>query len=434
MKPIGEVTALVADYGTFIDLAQALSRDCKKVYYHSPTDAEYRDFHDCVIGVGVPGIERVEEIIDPEIMAEVDLFVFPDIGWGGTQRYLRSVGKAVWGSMGASDLELYRTRFLKTIAKLGLEVVPYKVVKGVEALASLLREVKRKWIKINRYRENMETWFHLDWEHSADYVRELWVAFGDAPVVFVVQDEIAGNPDSPVLEIGYDGATVDGEFPCCSFQGYEKKNELYLGSLLDYKDLPKVVCEVNDAMRPVYRDYGYRNFNATELRVREGKAYFIDPTMRLAGQTMEHQFKNCKNLAEFIWKGAQGELIKPEFEFPFVAEGTLHYKGSAEGFKTLVLSDEIKPWVKLYHYYVNERGVCKFPPACNDECGVIIGGGSDIEESIESLKEHVEALGDEPVSVNVAEFADLLKQIEDAEAEGIQFSDSPVPDPASAIA
>ena len=61
-------------------------------------------------------------MLDPEHFDEIDLWIFPDIGWGGTQKTLRKMGKAVWGSMGGDDFELYRTRFLDLLKQLKLPV------------------------------------------------------------------------------------------------------------------------------------------------------------------------------------------------------------------------------------------------------------------------------------------------------------------------
>ena len=247
MKDVSEIIACVVDYGTFICLADRISQDYEKTYFYSPIETEYRDVKKCVIGDGLTRkghrIERLDEFITPEIIKEVDLFIFPDIGWGGAQRYLRDVcKKAVWGSFDLYDFELYRTRFLELLKKHGLPVIPFKKIVGLSKLADYLKDTERKWVKINRYRENMETWFHLDWEHSQRKMEELAVEFGGVKelIVFVVQDDIEGD------EIGYDGWCVDGWFPDESFQGYEGKNELYLGSRLLYEDLPEEITFINE--------------------------------------------------------------------------------------------------------------------------------------------------------------------------------------------
>src|SRR5262249_501608 len=144
-------------------------------------------------------------------------------------------------------------------------------------------------------------------------------------VVFVVQDDIESD-----MELGYDGWCIDGEYPPFSFQGYEKKNQLYLGSVMSLDDLPDEIKVVNDAMSVVLERYGYRGWWATEMRVYAGVPYFIDPTPRHPGQTGEHQLETIKNLADVIWQGANGRIVEPEFEWRFAAEATLHYETASK--------------------------------------------------------------------------------------------------------
>lgn len=432
MKPLTEVHSCVIDAGTFIPLADMMGGSVARSSYYSPFEQEFLGIDRCVIGDGMERFQRVDEYMEPDFFNSVDLWIFPDIGYGGFQRYLRSLGKNVWGSMGASDLELYRTRFLKVIKDCGLPVVPSITIRGLSALAEHLQGVEDKWVKINRFRDNMETWRHIDWLHSEREIERLAKCFGPLKehVVFVVQDAINSDGESPVLEVGYDGWSVDGWFPDKCFQGYELKNKLYLGSLLDYEKLPEGVREVNEKFSPVLEEYGYRNFWATEIRIKDDTPYFIDPTARMAGQTMEHLLDTCTNLADVIYQGAQGNIIQPEFSAPFAAEATLHYTAECdEAWKTFIVPKEIERWVKLYRC-CQADGAYQFPPDKSDELGVICGAGETIKESIDSLKENFEALENEPVRIDIAEFADLLRQIQEAEEEHVEFSDQPVPDPA----
>lgn len=429
MKPAEEVTALVCDYGTFICLAEKLAETYKKVYYYAPIDAEYRDAQDWVIGDGLPKVERVHELVTPELIKEVDLWVFPDIGWGGFQKYLRSIGKAVWGSMGADELELYRTKFLKVVESLGLPVAPYKVCRGLTELSDYLKENTRKWVKINVFRQNMETWFHLDWEHSRNKLNEMACCFGGVSeeVVFVVQDEIESD-----VEIGYDGWSVDGKYPVRSTQGYEAKNELYLGSVREYEELPEEIRFVNEKISTVLASYGYRNFMATEVRVSDGTPHFIDPTFRMPGQTGEQLTESCSNIAQLIWVGANGDVIEPDFRCDFMAEATLHYTGDVEGWKTLKVPENVRQFFKMAQFFMVE-GNYQFPPHANDEVGVVLGLGDTIEGAIGHLKENLDSLGDEPVEAHLDGFKDLIESIEEAEKEGMEFTDDPLPDPKEVI-
>lgn len=425
MKDVSKVTALVADYGTFLSLADKLSESYAKVYYYSPFETEYQDAKKCVIGTGIPNVERCDDYMDTDIIAEVDCWIFPDIAFGGHQRYLRSIGKAVWGSMGGSDLELYRTRFLKMLEEVGLPVAPSKVVRGLCALEATLKTEKDKWVKINRFRANMETWHHIDYEHSIPMLRYLGDEFGGVSekIVFVVQDPIPN-----AQEVGYDGFCIDGQFPSKSYQGYEKKNELYLGSWLKKEEMPEMVQRVNEAISPVLKKLEYRNFLATEIR----DEFFIDPTPRHAGQTQEHLQETCTNLAEVIWGGANGQLVEPDFSAKFAAEATLHYTGCDEDWKVLRIPAAIKKWFKLTSY-CQEGDLYHFPPGKNDEVGVVIGNGDTIEAAIDSVKDHLELIETEPIRSETQGFVDILTDIKKAQSEGIHFSDKRIPKPESVL-
>lgn len=429
MKHVRELNVVVVDMGSFISLADKLSETCPSVSYHAPIEREFRSIDEAVIGYGIPNVHRIESFMDPDVVKETDLYVFPDIGYTGEQRYLRSIGKPVWGSMGGDELERLRTKFVSTVKKLGLPMVHTEKIRGLDALCEYLKDKKNVWVKVNEFRDNMETWHHQDWLHSQPMLRRLYITFGVAPelVWFVVQDALDG-----ATEIGYDGLSVDGWFPDSSYQGYEKKNELYLGARTDYDDLPEEVRAVNEAWSTVMKDYGYRNFFATEIRNLDGVPYFIDPTMRMPGQTGEQLLETMENLADVIWNGAQGELIQPEWNADFAGSATLNYKGALEDVKVIRVPDEAKRWLKLCRY--RQKGdEYHFPVNKRDDVGVVIGMADSIADTIKAVGENFEAIGDESLSVKLEGFMDLLEDVHKAQAEGIRFTDQPVPEPATVL-
>lgn len=432
MKAVEEVTCCVVDYGNFVSLADKLGETMKKVYYSPPNEREFQDIRDMIQGEGLDHVERISDFWD--IIGEIDLFVFPDIGHGGLQRHLRGMGKAVWGSMGADELELYRTQFLEVLEDVGLPIVSSQEIVGLSDLRSYLKDKTNKWIKVNRFRANLETWHHFDNEHSQRTFDNLAVIFGGAQdlVTFVVQDDLKSD-----MEIGYDGWCIDGKFPNQSFQGYEKKNELYLGSLLRNIDLPHEILTINSAMAPVLQKYGYRNWWATEIRVVKDVPYFIDPTARMPGQTGEHQLETCENLANILWYGANGVVVEPAFNWEFAAEATLHYDAEsqnlaiAQEWKTLRIPESVAQWVKLGHYCKIDE-LYHMVPSKTGECGVVLGVGDSVQESIDHLKDNLKALDKLPVHANTAGFADLLKSIKEAEAKGMMFGGE-IPEPESIL-
>ena len=425
LKDSKDIICCIRDYGYYVSLASKLAQTYKKVYYSVPAEREYRSLKECIFGQGFKNVYLLKDPLHPDVLPEIDLFVYPDIGMASEQRHLRSLGKAVWGSVDATDLEIYRTLFLEMVEKLELPVAPYKVIRGLTALSEYLKTVKDKWVKVDQYRADMETWHHRDWAHSQRVLERLAMAWGGAKeqVVFVVQDSI-----KTPIECGYDGITVDGQYPKKMFQGYEKKNELYLGSVLPYEEMPKPTKIVNDAMSHIFKRLRYRNFMATEIRVKDDKAFFTDPTFRMPGQTGEQLLETCSNLADVIWYGANGEMKEPEFKYKFAVSASAHYDaGKSDEWGIVKVPQEIEQWVKFSHCAII-NGYYHFPPYDKLDLGVVLGVGNSIKESLAHLRKNVDAFKGEPISFELDGFTDLLKSIRDAQAKGMKFCDEPIPE------
>ena len=424
MKSAKEVTACVRDYGYFISLAEKLAQTYKKVYYSSPVDSEYRDIKTRVFGEGIPNVERLDNPFDPKCFNDIDLFIYPDVGFSEEQLHLRELGKAVWGAFDATDFELYRTLFLEFIEELKLPCAPYVICNGLTELQEHLADVKDKWIKVDEFRGNMETWHHIDYEHSEPQLTRMALVFGGAKeeITFIVQDAIPTK-----IELGYDGWTVDGKYPSACFQGYEKKNELYLGSLQKYGDMPKQTQEINEAISPRLKEMGYRCWMATEIRVKDGKPFFTDPTFRMPGQTGEQLLETCENLPDVVWYGANGILLEPKYKYKYAVSATMHYCAQVgDEWGIISVPKEIKQWVKPCHYgFIDGR--YHFPPDNANDLGVVLGCGDSIIEALKHLRQNIDKMKNEPISFELDGFFDLLSAIRKAQKQGMKFSDDKIP-------
>jgi|GEM_PF-2040616 hypothetical protein len=426
LKDVKDVVACVIDYGTFICVADTLSKTMKKVYCYNFTAEEFYSIADLCKATGLKNVVRTNDIFSPEILDTIDLFIFPDIGYEGLQKHFKTLGKAVWGSMGVDAIEILRDEFLELIKKLGLPVINSVPIKGVLNLREHLSKVKNKHVKVNIYRKNMETWHHIDIEHSQSELNRMETEFGGLEdiVEFIVQDHIDTD-----VETGYDGWSIDGIFPVFCSQGYEKKNELYLAALVEYKNVPDEIKEINDAIAPLLKKYGYRNFWATEIRVKGNKNHFIDPTPRMPGMSGEQFMMTCENIAEVIWKGANGIMVEPKFNAKVVAAATIYYTDYIDDKHWMVLDipEKVRPYFKGWHYCFH-NGKFHWPPKDNCELGLILGAGDNIREAIEHLKKNIELLKDEPVKFKLHGFKEILKDIVEAEKHGIYFNDQKIPD------
>ena len=425
---LSEKTICIVDSGYFISLARKLSESFKKVYYCTPTDREFLSINDFAMGVGFPEIEKIEgyEFMRPEILKTIDAFIFSDIGYSPIQSYLKSIGKPVWGAFDATELEVYRTKFLEAIAKLGMPVAPYKVIKGWTKLNEYLKTVKNKWIKIDQFRKEVETWYHIDYAHSVDELTRESLVLGGMKdnVTYIVQDKIESS-----RETGGDLWTIEGQYPSKYFFGFEDKNENYLASLKDADKMPKSVIEVNEKLAPLFKKYGYKGEFATEIRETETKYYFIDPTFRFPGMSGEHQLETCSNLAYVIYYGAQGKFIEPVWDYNFAVVSSAHYCGanSADGWSTVKVPEEIERWVKFSHCCKID-GYYKFTLEEAKDLGVVIGAGKTLIDAFKMLRKNIDALKEEPIEFRLNGFLKLLSSARELEKNGTKFSNDKLPE------
>lgn len=427
MSDTANKTLLVIDNGLFLSLALKLAPDFNRTLYYSPWEKAFPMINDAVIGDGFDQIERLDSPFDEEF----DLAVFPDVGLSGLQLHLESLGKRVWGSRKGDQLELMRSLFKKKQAEMEMEVPPYKTVKGLTALKDYLTEHHNVFVKMSKYRGMGETFHHLNMEVSGPVLDKLALKFGPLKeqVPFVVEDAIETD-----LEVGWDSWNIDGEWPTLGIQGYECKDRCLIGAVQELKDAPNEIATVNEAMSKLLKPYHYRNFFSSEIRVKDGKSFLIDPTCRAPTPCIEGQMEVWGNLADVIWHGANGDVIEPKPIAQFFVETILDHKQDEEQWRVLQIPEKAEQWVKLYSACKHEDLYCIPPlPHSSDAVGAVVGIGDTIEAAIEHLKTTVELLKDQPVSVHLDALYDTLKEIQSAEKQGIEFTEQLIPEPETVL-
>lgn len=425
MKDTQDVVACVVDFGMFMPVACKLAEHFSKVYYSTPTEKGFPEINDFVLGDGIKNIHRLDDYFSPSVFEEIDLFVFPYILYGGLQEHLEECGKAVWGSRQAYELETMKGKFYDMLKEVGLEVPPHEKIVGLTNLRLYLKENDNVFVKISRFRGTMDTWKHRTYAQSLSYLDMLACKLGPFQdlVTFYVLDEIKTE-----IEGGIDTYCVDGQWPGEVVLGYEKKNEVYLATVKPMKEVPEVFTNVNDALSPVLESYRYRNFFSTEVRVKGETSYFIDPTCRTASPAGEEMLDLFGNLGDIFWRGAHGELVEPDITARFAGEAYLHWTGEKEEWRCIPIPEDLRDRVKIYSA-ADVDGIMYCPPGDSDIVGCVVAIGDSPSAIIDSIKESREAIGDAPVEINLASFAELVDQIETAEGKGIPFTDKPLPKP-----
>lgn len=424
MKATEDVIACVVDHGLFVPLAHKLSNGFKKVYYHTPWEESFPTLKKMIVGDGYKSFERCDSFWS--YIDEIDLFVFPDIQHGPLQEYLESIGKAVWGSRTADTLEIDREFFISSLRSVGLEEPTYEVIKGMSNLMSYLKGKTDKYLKISMYRGDMETWHWRSWEQDELRLHQLACCFGAAKeeVWFLVFDPIDTD-----IEIGLDTYVIDGMIPDQVIQGYEWKDQAYIGAVQDYKDAPDPIQEVTSKFLPILESFRYRNFFSEELRVKGDKVFFIDPCCRFPCPASGAEMMLYSNLPEIVYRGALGELVQPVMAAKFAVECVMSAKGGDKGWNVVDFPEELRDNI-MCGGSCEIDGKIAFPPDEHHGCeiGWLDALGDTIEEAIANVVDLAKQLPD-GVTANTDALIDILKEIQSAEEQGMEFTDQNVPEP-----
>lgn len=430
MKHFSEVTALVYDRKLFFSVAERLSRDFAKVYYCHPDGEAFKTFAKSQLGIGHPTVEFTDDLW--KVKKEVDLFVFPDCADGHLQLELESQGFPVWGSKLVGEIEELRGKWLKVCEQYGLPMPETRRVIGIDELARFLDDHQgESWfVKISRFRGDMETWEAKEPHQVENKLAWLRMRFGPASkhVLFYVQKRLETD-----IESGSDSYNIHGDYPDEVIIGYEQKEQSYFATIRKATEMPEEVWACSKAIQPLLKESRYANFVSSEVRVVDGNGHWLDPCFRTPSPAGEEQLEMYSNFGEIVWNGAHGELVQPKWAAKFCGEAIIKYCGDKDSWKSIVVPDEVRPFVKLYAN-VSVDGSFHFPPEQDFESiGCAVGLGDEPEDVVNHLREIQEALKDSAVELQIEPLADLFKEIKEAEDEGIPFSEEPVPEPATVL-
>lgn len=417
-----EKTVCMVDNGLFLETLITISPQFKRCLYFSYWTNAFPKSNGALIGDGLEdeGIERINFLFD--YIDEIDLFIFPDIYDHDLQLHLESLGKRVWGSRRGDELELLRMEAKNHFKSLGLAVQPVKEILGLEALRKHLMKHENKYVKVSTYRGDFETFHAINFRLTEPILDDLEHKLGARQFTtkFIVEDAIDGDD---IVEAGYDGYTVDGKWPSRALQGYEIKDLGWAGMVKDYKDMSPLVTDFNDKISDTLREYKYRNFFSTEIRVGSDKIpYMIDACCRQGSPPNEIYQTMIDNLGEIMWYGAEGILIEPEFNSKYGIEVMIHSDWADSHWQAIHVDPKIRKWVKLRNltkindtYYVvpHEQGL--------PEIGAVVATGDTMEECIKKVKKYCEMIEGYRIDIKTGSIEDMQEVIKKGERLGIKF-------------
>jgi len=417
MEDLSNKTALFVDHGLFTFIAEKLAPSFGKMYYYSEWKNAFPKFSMASPGDGVPGLIRVHDIWP--LANKVDIVIFPDIYNGELQLQLRSMGKVVWGGGTTDVLEHNRELFRNLQVELGMAVPETAIIVGMTALRDYLIENAPKHVKICTYRGDMESFKHDSYDVTECYLDDLEARLGaqKESVTFIAEDPVGE------IEIGFDGWCIDGKFPEICGYGYEVKDCGYVGKIVPYSTLPVALSKVNGSLGPELGRRGMRGFFSTEVRVGADRVpYLLDPCMRAGSPPSEVMIESYDNLAEIIWEGAHGNLVTPRPTGKYTAIAMMESKWADTHWMSLMIPEEVAPWVKLKCKAVKD-GRTYFVPQYGElwTIGGVVAVADTMNAAISLVKDRAEQIKAYDLRIRTDNFSQAEEEVKEGRKYGVNF-------------
>lgn len=417
MSEVSETTVLVVCGPLFVSLAERLARDFKRVMLYVPRVGSFPTMNACQVGFGLPGVELVDDVFGAHF-DEVGLFVFPDLGHSGLQVHLEKLGKLVWGSRNAEEIENYRELCKELMEAKGLPVQPWKLLKGMTALRAHLKANKDQHVKIDRWRGVTETFFSPDYETVEPKLNAIAHTLGAFAEVleFIVEDDL---PDR--VEVGLDTYCIDGQWPENTLFGIEVKDCGYVGQMVKWGDIPEPLRRWNESFAPYFAEYGCRGSISNEIRIGPNKEPFmVDATIRAPSPPSELWQELFTNLPEIILRGAEGNLVEPIPAGRWGVEVILKSEFARDNWQPVRFPEKYARQIKLFNQVMVD-GIRYVVPQNEDmeEIGAVIGWGDSIEEAMAHAKEAGDSIQAHKVKFNMGAADNAKEQIAELAALGV---------------
>lgn len=266
--------------GLFPQIAESLwEKEGDVVWYFTSWEGTNPHYHNYSVG---KNFGHLTKVMEPEYFAKkADAVIFLDCMGGSLCWLLKQMypDKPIFGAGRGTVLEQDRIIFKQWIDQFKLPKNPYRVIDGVTKLIEYLKREQNKYVKINIFRGDMESFFSSDYDAIECKLNEQIIpALGPHKdqYQFIVEDAIEAK-----VEIGLDGFFNGIDIVEPYFVGYELDKTLYIAHVAD--ELPTTLEEVMTPFSELMRQMDYRGAFSIEQKVKSIKEHYaLDWCARLA--------------------------------------------------------------------------------------------------------------------------------------------------------
>ncbi len=426
LKPLKDTVVGVVDFGLFSDYAAHIAKSVKKVYYHNPSwKNDFPSSRGVRIGSGLAANMVVaKEFWD--IKKECDWFWFPDVYLGDWQEELKSQGLAVCGAGKSEWLERNRERLIEWELEEQMDAPDAEVVVGIDVLEKVLQP--GDFVKINDYRADMETTRYYDYKTMKQWIEVERAYYGpwQNEQEFIIIKKIDGK------EIGYDGWSVNGNYPQVSMWGIEIKGVAYAGKAALYNSMPAAIRSTNAHLAKVFQAEKTKTMFSTEVRVdKRRRAYLTDPCMREGNPPNQSQQCLFSNMPDVLYGLANGTLINGKPTAKFVVQLQMWSNFVKENPTTVEFPDAVRPFIKLRNAAKINNQYVVVPSSSqyvhplldmrNPTLGAIVGVANSVQAAADQCRKHAEQVKAYELEIDLGALDKLNEEIGEFKEYGIQF-------------
>jgi hypothetical protein len=326
---------LIYDTNLALDQALGLAKAGNKVYYFLEYRTTYPKIEDYISGFGFDSIEKIDDYAT--VLDDVDVIMFTDVGFGSLADYLRMEGKNVFGASKRGErLEIDRRLLIEEFEKLGIGLPKYKILRGVSALVGYIKanegRGKRFWVKINKFRGNMETCSCTNAEEIKVLIGQSGFGILGEKLEFIVTDEVNG------VEIGIDTFFNGKEFLHPYHLGDEIKDAGTKGKWVKDSLWDELLLE---KLQPWLSKAGYRGAFSMEAIYDGSDIHCLDATCRLPYPPSCVFTKNIDNWGDVVEAVAKGEHIDVKPRYPYDVEINVNASEYLNKWRQIYVDDDV---------------------------------------------------------------------------------------------
>ena len=385
MTDLSKKKVLIYDLGLSTELARKMGEKFGEVLYYVPWADAFPKSEKSLIGDGLQddNVTRIQSFWD--YVDHVDGIYFFDTYCCDIVEFLKDKGYPVFGAGYGEKLETNRPYGRAIQQQVGLPTQDTVSIIGLDNLQKYLENKTDKYIKLNGFRGDLETFYYKDKDSNKLHFNVMRNIMGAKAndVEFVVENTIQG------IEAGYDGLVCDGQYPDKGLFAYELKGRGYVAKLEPNAEIPQPVKNVNDKFAGWFKDYKIRSLFSTEVIVdKKNDGYLIDPTVRAPMPCPTAvNMEIITNFPELLWSALQGQLVPVENKFVYGAGVGLDSEWANDHWLEVDFPESIRPFVKFRRMMKKDGqhyALAGFSSVCS-----VIGLGNSIEDAVAQLKENI---------------------------------------------